>query len=214
VSNWAQYYDEVVDRHGPLLTAAVGRRLTGVWTLSSGRARRSARAWGSHTPMLFAFDGLKLEFAWNLQSRSVTSVEVDWAEPDERRGKPDDRCALGEGPEDCTELVALIGQRLWAVDVIEVDCDQFDLGFAFSRGYLTQTSICCCTLALACGPQRRRRLRLAQTGPTRETFPPPTIVAPRGRSAWPPSSADPSLVRTGRPDGRGRAADHRQSSLR
>ena len=211
--NWAQHYDEVVDRHGPVLTAAVGRRLTGVWTLSEGRARRSARAWASHAPILFAFEGLQLEFAWQLQSRSVTCGEADQAQPVERHGNSESWYALGDDPEDPAELTALVGQRLWAVDLLEANCDQLDLGFAFSRSYLTMTPVCCCTQVLACGPQQRRGLRLAQTGPTREGLPPQALTAPRGQPTWPPSGADPSLVWTGRPDDQGRATVHHQSLL-
>jgi hypothetical protein len=213
VSNWAQYYDEIVDRHGPVLTAAVGRRLAGVWTLSHGLGRRSAHAWASHAPILFAFEGLKVEFAWNRESRSVARVEVDRAQPVERHGEPVSWYSLGDDPEAPAELTALVGQRLWAVDLLEVDGVQLDLGFAFSRSYLTLTSACCCTQILACGPRQRRTIRLAQTGPTKEGFPPRTVIAPRGRPAWPPSRVDPSLVRPGRPDDQGRATVQRQSSL-
>lgn len=208
--NWAQHHDEVLDRHGPLLTAAVGRRLTGVWTPTAGlQSRRSARGWGSRAPILFVFEGLQLEFARHIESRSVTCVETNAAAPADRRGDPEGWYGLGDDPEDPAEIAALAGQRLWAVDLLEVDCDRSDLGFAFSRDYLAMTSTCCCTLVLSCGPQQRRQMRLAQTGPTREGYPPQAVSAPRGRPAWPPSSADPSLVWTGRPDNRIRTSPQR-----
>lgn len=198
--NCAQYYDEIVDRHGPLLTAAVGRCLTGIWTPTQGLlSRRSARAWGSRSPMLFVFEGLQLEFAWHLESRIVSDAEVDTAVLDEQRGEPDGWYKLGDDPADPADLAALAGQRLWAVDVLEVDSERLDLGFAFSLSYLAMTSACCCTLMLSCGPQQRRRLRLATAGPTRDGYPPKAVVAPRGRPAWPPRGTDPSLVWTGRP---------------
>lgn len=171
--SWARRYDEIVDRHGPLLTAAVGRRLAGVCTPTHGLpthglpGRRSARAWGSHAPIRLVFEGLQLEFAWHLESRSVTRAETNAAASADRRVDAESWHGLGDDPEDPAELAALAGQRLWAVDVLEVDCDRFDLGFAFSHSYLTMTSACCCTLILTCGPQQCRRLRLAQTGPTR-----------------------------------------------
>jgi hypothetical protein len=201
--NWAQRHDEIVDRHGPLLTAAIGRRLTGVWTPMPGLpARRSACAWGSRAPILFVFEGLQLEFSWHLESRSVTRVETNVAALTDGRGDREGWYGLGDDPEDPVELATLSGQRLWAVDLLEVDCDRFDLGFAFGRSYLAMTSICCCTLVLTCGPQQRRRIRLAQTGPTREGYPLRAVSAPRGRPAWPPGSAEPSSVRAGRPDDR------------
>ncbi len=193
--DWAQYYDEVVDRHGPLLTEAVGRRLTGVWTPTSGLlGRRFTRAWGSHAPLLFVFEGLQLEFSFHINAHSVTRADVDVAASADRRGDPEGWRALGDRPGDPADLVSLAGQRLWAVDVLEADCDRCDFGFAFSRGYLALTTMCCCTLVLSCGPPQRRRLRLAQTGPTREGHPPRAVSAPRGRPAWPPSGYDPSQV--------------------
>lgn len=192
--NWAQYYDDVVDRHGPLLRAAVGQCLTAIWTPTRGLlGRRSERAWGSHAPILFVFEDLQLEFAWHLESRSVTSAGVDAA--GERR---EGWCQLGADPRDPAELTALAGQRLWAVDVLEVDGETLDLGFAFSRSYLAMTSSCCCTLILSCGPRQRRRLPLAAAGPTRDGYPPQAVAVPRGRPAWPPHDTDPSLVWTGR----------------
>jgi hypothetical protein len=197
--NWAQSYDEVVDRHGPLLAAAVGRRLTGIWTPTEGLlARRSARAWGSRAPLMFVFEDVHLEFAWDIMARSVTHAETDRAAMADRRGEPEGWYELGDDPRDPAELVALVGQRLWAVDVLDAQGDDLDLGFAFSRGYLAMTTNCCCTQILSCGPQQRRRLRLATAGPTRDGYPPQGVLAPRDRPAWPPSGTDPSLVWTGR----------------
>jgi hypothetical protein len=198
-----------VDRHGPLLTTAVGRRLAKVCTPTHGLVRRGfARAWGSQAPILMVFEGLQLEFARHRESRSVTRAEANVAAPADRRVDPESWHGLGDDPEDPAELAALAGQRLWAVDVLEVGCDQFDLGFAFTHSYLTMTSTCCCTVILTCGPQQCRRLRLAQTGPTGEGYPPHAVSAPRGRPTWPPSTAEPSLVWAGRPEDRTPAPRH------
>ncbi|WP_344659049.1 hypothetical protein [Catenulispora subtropica] len=149
--------------------------------------------------MLFVFEGLQLEFAWHVESRIVTYAEVDTAVLAEQRGDPEGWYELGDDPADPADLAALAGQRLWAVEVLEVDGERLDLGFAFSRSYLAMTSACCCTLMLSCGPQQRRRLRLATAGPTSDGYPPKGVVAPRGRPAWPPHGTDPSRVWTGRP---------------
>ena len=181
--NWAQYYDEVVDRHGPLLTDAVGRRLISVWTPTHGRvARHGPRTWGSREPILLVFEELQLEFTWNRESRSVTRAEADTTAMalTGRRGD-EDWCMLGDETDDPAVLVTLAGQRLWAVDVLDVDCEETALGFAFSRSYVTMNSTCCCTLLLTCVPQQSRRLRLAQTGPTRDGYPPTAVTAPRGQ---------------------------------
>ncbi|WP_370366197.1 hypothetical protein [Catenulispora sp. GP43] len=185
-----------MDRHGPLLASAVGRCLTGIRTPTRGLLpRRSALAWGSRAPVVFDFEGLLLEFEWNGLARSITVTEMDMAVVAD---DPEGWYRLGEDRQAPAGLAALTGQRLWAVDVLEVRGDECDLSFAFDRGYLAMTSSCCCTLILSCGPQQRRRLRLAAAGPTRDGYPPTAVVAPRGRPAWPPAGTDPSMVWAGR----------------
>ena len=194
--NWAQEYDEVVDRHGPLLATAVGRCLTGIWTPTRGLlSRRSTVAWASRAPVVFDFEGLLLEFEWKILARSVTAAKTDTAT---MAADPEGWYQLAEDPQAPAGLVALTGQRLWAVDAFEMPVDECDLGFAFSRDYLAMTSSCCCMVMLSCGAPQRRQLRLASASPTREGYPPKGVVAPRGSATWPEFGTGPAMVRTGR----------------
>ena len=150
--NWAQEYDEVFDRHAPLLATAVGRRLTGIWTPTRGLlSRRSAVAWASRAPVVFDFEGLLLEFEWKSLARSVTAAKTDTAT---MAGDPEGWYQLGEDPQAPADLGALIGQRLWAVDAFEMPIDECDLGLPCRAPVLCPE--CCCIVMLLCGaPQRR-----------------------------------------------------------